>query len=520
MTDAPRAQWNSRIGFVLAAMGSAIGFGSMARFPMNAANNGGAAFILLYAGIMLLIGVPMMVSEFSVGRSAQSNTVGAFKRLTGDRRTPWRAAGVFYFVLAAFFLSWYSIAAGWVLRYVFASATGAYFDDPTAYFTAAQEGPWTLFWHLGVMALTLVAVLGVVSKGIERLNLVLMPALFVIVLFLAIYAATRTGVAEGYSFYLKPDFGAVTLSVVIAAVGQAFFSLSLGQGAMMTYASYLPKSASLARNALTIAMSTLGFAFVCGLMIFPLLSSFGLLGTGKAGLELIFGPLSQAFAAMGSPLGNILGTLFFLATFFAAFTSAVSLVEPAIAYVTDEHRVSRRRAAVLVCALVYAAGIAVAFSIDLLNFEGGLITDAAVILGGLLVSLYVGWRTPAALARARMDEGDEGPRLAKVFHPIVRYVMPGILTALLFFTLLGTPCGLSGGSGASGLVEQLAGTGVLGCGEAAAADMATGWALALMVGIAVGTTLMLLVGSRLRRRPVTGPGHDVIAAEPSLSHNG
>ncbi len=498
-----RAQWNTRVGFILAAMGSAIGFGSIARFPMNTANNGGAAFIILYAVIMLLFGVPMMISEFSIGRSAQSNTVGAFKKLENNPKTRWRRAGIFYFCLAAFFLSWYSIAAGWVLRYVFASATGAYFDDPGTYFADAAEGPSTLFWHFAVMSLTLLGVLGVVSKGIERINLVMMPTLFAIVAGLVAYALTLDGAGSGYSFYLKPDWSAVSVAVVTAALGQAFFSLSLGQGAMMTYASYLPREVSLARSALTIAGSTLIFAFTCGLMIFPMLAAFGLLDSGAAGLGLIFGPLSQAFATMGQPLGNIVGTLFFSGVFFAAFTSAVSLVEPAIAYVTDEHKVSRKRAAVLVCAITYTAGIAVAFSTPLLDFEGGPITDAAVIIGGLMIALYVGWFSPAAVSRARMDEGTEGPRLSWYAYRVARYVMPGVLASLLVFTLIGTPCALSGDAASEGVIEQISGAEIMGCtpgAGTAAANLGTPAALSIMIGTYVATMMLLFVADLTRRR--------------------
>lgn len=457
-----RAQWNSRMGFVLSAIGSAVGFGSIARFPMNAANNGGAAFVLLYAGIMLLVGIPLMIAEFSLGRSAQRNTVGTFVTLQNNARTRWRHAGLLYVLVAAFFLSWYAAVSGWVLRYAFASPTGAYFSAPGAYFLEASEGPDALFWHFGVMLLTLAAVTGKISKGIEKLNLVLMPTLFVSIVGLAIYAATLDGASAGYTFYLQPEFGALTLGVVIAAVGQAFFSLSLGQGAMMTYASYLPRDQSLASNALVIAGSTLVFALTCGFMIFPMLSAFGLLGTEQAGLGLIFGPLSLAFASMGSPTGQIVGTLFFSVTFFAAFTSAVSLTEPAIAYVTEEWRAPRWKSALLVVLVIYSAGIPVALSTDLLNLEGGKITDVAVILGGLLIALYVGWVAPRRLSRERMDSG-EGLRLARFAFPIVRWVMPAVLVALLVFAILGTPCALSGGAAGPGLLDELFGLRALSC---------------------------------------------------------
>lgn len=459
---ANRGQWATGIGFILAAMGSAIGFGSISRFPMNAANNGGAAFVLLYGIVMLVIGIPMLIAEFSMGRTAQRNVAGAFDVLEGRPKSRWRLAGIFFFVLAAFFLSWYSVISGWVLRYIFAATTGAYFEDPAGYQYETLEGPDALVWHLVVMVLTFLVLTTNVSKGIERLNLVLMPALFLIVIGLVIYAFTLPNVAEGYAFYLRPDFSSLSVGVFAAVIGQTFFSLGVGMGAMMTYASYLPREASLSRNATIIALSTLGFAFMCGLMVFPLLSSFGLLGTGAAGLDLIFGPMAQAFIAMGQPLGLIVGTLFFLATFFAAFTSVVSLAEPAIAYTVEEHGVDRKRAALLVCTLIYAAGIVAAFSVDVLAFEGGSFVDMLLIAGGLLVALYVGWRSPAHVARARIDSG-AGPRVGAIVYPIVRYVMPAILIVLLVFSIFGTPCFLSGGTAGGGLLNQLTGATTLGC---------------------------------------------------------
>lgn len=456
-----RAQWATGIGFILAAMGSAIGFGSISRFPMNAANNGGAAFVLLYAVMMVFVGIPMLIAELSVGRDAQKNVVGAFSVLEEKPKTPWRAAGIFFFLFSAFFLSWYAVVSGWVLRYIFAAATGAYFEDPAAYQFDTLEGPDALLYTFLMMALTFIVLTTNVSKGIERLNLVLMPALFVIIIGLVVYAATLPGNAAGYAFYLTPDFSRFSIGLLAAVVGQTFFSLGVGMGAMMTYASYLPKEKSIAQSATIIAFSTLGFAFLCGLMVFPLLSTYGALGTGAAGLDLIFGPLAVAFAAMGQPLGLIVGVFFFLATFFAAFTSAVSLAEPAIAYTIEEHGVSRRRAALLVCTLIYVLGIGAAFSVDLLALEGGALTDAAVILGGLLIAMYVGWWSPAARARARMDQG-HGIKLGWYVYPLVRYVMPTVLLVLLLFSILGTPCALGGTAGGS-LTAQLFGLPVFGC---------------------------------------------------------
>lgn len=456
-----RGQWGSGIGFILAAMGAAIGFGSISRFPMNVANNGGAAFLLLYAAVMILIGIPMLVAEFSIGRAAQKNVVGAFDVLQDKPRSRWRVAGIFFCILAAFFLSWYSVVSGWVLRYIFAATTGAYYDDPAGYQFDTLQGPDALFWHLGMMILTFLVLTTKISKGIERLNLVLMPLLFLIIVGLVIYAATLPNVGPGYAFYLNPDFSKLSVGVFAAVIGQTFFSLGVGMGAMMTYASYLPKNASVAKSAAMISLSTLGFAFLCGLMIFPLLSTFGFLGTGAAGLDLIFGPMAQAFAAMGT-VGLVVGTLFFLATFFAAFTSAVALAEPAIAWIVEEFQIDRKRAALLICTLIYLGGIAVALSTDLIALEGGPLTDALVILGGLIVALYVGWFSPAAKARARMDEG-QGMRIGWFVYPLVKYVMPVILVVLLVFAVLGTPCAFTGGSASAGLTAQFFGAQAIGC---------------------------------------------------------
>lgn len=505
MSDAPRAQWNSKIGFVLAAMGSAVGFGSISRFPMNTANNGGAVFVLIYIGCMFLVGIPLMISEFSVGRPAQSNPVGAFKRLNENVKTRWRGAGFFYLFVTIFFISWYAVIAGWVLRYVFASATGEYFSDPGGFLVSVAEGPVALLGLFAVMGLTLVIVLGAVSKGIERLNLVMMPLLFLIVVFIALYALTLPNIADGYSFYLSPDFSQVNLGVVTSAVGQAFFSLSLGMGVMLTYASYLPKQQSLAGGAFMISFSTLVFAIMCGFMIFPLMSSFGMLDSeAAAGLGLIFGPLSETFAAMGAPWGNIVGTLFFSATFFAAFTSCVSLVEPAISYVQDEHKVGRKRAAVLVCAITYTAGIISAFSMNRVDFFGGPLVDAMILLGGFLICLYVGWFSPRAKAMANMDECEKGMRLARFVHPIVRFGLPPLLAALLFFSIVGTPCALSGGAEAGSLVQSFGGPALLACSGAATAsglsDMSALAALGLTALIGAVTLALLFLWQGMRNR--------------------
>lgn len=469
-----RAQFGSRIGFILAAIGSAVGFGSIARFPMNVANFGGAVFVLIYIGLMVLIGIPMMINEFSLGRDAQKNTVGVYKTLSERENTPWRFAGHLHWLVAAFFLSWYAVVSGWTLKYVFATASGAYFNDPEGYLAGTVEGPDALIWTLVVLVIVLVVVINQINKGIEKVNMVLMPLLFAMIIGLAIYAATLDNVAAGYTFYLRPDFSAVNLSVVTAAVGQAFFSLSLGIGSMMVYASYLSRQTSLASNAIMISVSTLVFAGICGFLIFPLLSAFGMLesSSGVAGLQLIFGPLAAVFTDMGSPLGQIIGTIFFLAVFFAAFSSAIALTEPPIAYATEEHGIDRRRAAILMVGLIYLGAIIFSFSTDMLNYAGGALTDVSVLVGGIVVALYIGWFSPRAKARRRMDESERGLKLSWYVYPLTRYVLPVVLVILTFFAVFGSPCLLSGDAPGGGLMQQLFGWDALACVPEASAQSA------------------------------------------------
>ncbi len=456
-----RMQWASRVGFILAAMGSAVGFGSLARFPMNVANNGGAVFVVLYAIIMVLVGIPMLMAEFSLGRSSQQNTVGTFKHQTNNPRTKWRIAGWFWFIVPTLLLAWYAVVSGWMLRLAFASIAGTYFDDPGVYIANMVDGPGALLWALVVLALTGAVVVFGIAKGIERLNLVLMPTLFAMVIGLAIYAIFLPDSGPGYTFYMQPDFGDIDMSTIIAAVGQAFFSLSLAMGAILIYSSYLSKKSSLAENAIWVSGSTLVFAIISGFMIFPMLSAFGQLeaAEGEAGIGLILGPLTQAFANMsvdfGLAVGMAVGAIFFLAVFFASFTSAVSLSEPAIAYIVEERGVDRKRAVMIVMLVIFSAGIVAALHEPLLDFISGALTDVQVIIGGLILATFVGLKLAKRQAREQMDECESGLRLSWYAYPLVKFVMPAVLVVLLFFSVIGTPCGLTGGEPGLGVIEQI-----------------------------------------------------------------
>lgn len=448
-----RDAWGSKIGFIFAAIGSAIGLGSIVRFPFITAENGGAAFVLIYAGIMLLVGVPMMMSEFALGRRAQRNPVGVFKVLRDKDNTKWRIAGFWYLFVTLVIMVWYTPLVGWVLRYIFASITGSYFGDPVAYFAEIQEGPDALLWTFLVLALVALVVARGISGGIEKINLIMIPSIFAIIVGLVVYAATLAGGSSGYSFYLEPDWGDVSGSTIKAAVAQAFFSLSLGSGAMIVYASYLGRKENLASNALTISVSTLGFAFLAGLMVFPMLSAFGLLEGAAGGIGLIFGPLPAAFASMGQPLGNIVGSIFFLGTFFAAFTSAIALVEPATSYLKDEWHLDRKRATILVCEVIMGLAILAALDSAFLNLAAGNGTDLGVLVGGIFVALFVG-TVLKGLTRDEMDTAERGPRVGRVVYPLVRFVLPLVLVVMAAIALFGNPA-VAGLEASDGFIDDV-----------------------------------------------------------------
>ncbi|MDX1610913.1 MAG: sodium-dependent transporter [Candidatus Thermoplasmatota archaeon] len=452
--DEERGEWGSKLGFIFAAIGSAIGFGSLARFPFVTADNGGAAFVLIYAGIMLVVGVPMMMAEFAIGRASRRNPVGAFAKLRDKAKSKWRAAGFFYLALTVWLLSWYAVTVGWVLRYVFSSTTGSYFADPTTYFANIQEGPAALLFTVIVAVLTFLVVGRGIEGGIEKLNLVMIPSIFVILVGLTIYAATLDGVGAGYEFYLSPDWGEVSAGTIKAAVAQAFFSLSLGSGAMLVYASYIGKQENLASNALTISVSTLGFAFLAGLLVFPLLAGFDLLGSAQPGIGLIFGPLPAAFASLGAPLGQVVGTTFFVATFFAAFTSAVALLEPSVSYLCDEFEIPRRKATFLMAEIVIGLAILPSLSTRFLNLEAGSGTDVLILLGGVLVALFIGLHMKDR-AREEMDAGEGRLFIGRWVNPVVRYAMPVLLGVLTLVALFGNP-EILGLEASEGFVHELA----------------------------------------------------------------
>jgi len=430
MSDKGREEWSSMLGFILASIGSAVGIGNVWRFPYIVGANGGGAFLVPYLISVFLFGLPLMVLEFTIGRSTGSSVASAFQSL----RQRFFAVGLAIVVIVCLILSYYLVITSWVLAYAlffalnrpmdFDAFTGSYL--PLAFFILSG---------LAVFA----TVRSGVREGIERVARYLIPALVVILLFLVVFALTEPGALEGIRFYLLPDYSRLAdPGVWTAAFGQAFFSLSVGMGVMLTYGSYL-KRGGLFRSASIIAVADMAIAILAGLMIFPLVFTAGV--DPAAGVNLAFVTLPAVF--MGMQSGMVLGALFFFMLFAAALTSAVSMLEVPVATLMDSYGYPRRRATLLIFVAVMLLGLPSALSYTALRFEifGAPFLDLAdytfgtigLIAAGLVLSVIGGW----FMERSRIcaEIGGCGWQ-QRIYMVLIRYCVPAILVITLAATLL------------------------------------------------------------------------------------
>ncbi|PIU77462.1 MAG: sodium-dependent transporter, partial [Nitrospirae bacterium CG_4_10_14_3_um_filter_70_108] len=433
--------WSSRLGFVLAAAGSAIGLGNVWKFPYITGVYGGGAFVLVYLAAVALVGIPILVAEILIGRRARKDPVGAMRAVGGRA---W--AGVGWLGVGASFviLSYYSVVAGWTLAYAARAASGGFTGLDAAaistLFDAFLADPTRqLFWHACFMALVIAIVVGGVAKGLERWNKVLMPALVAILLVLFVVALRSPGAAAGFRFMFHADFHKLTPKAWLEALGHSFFTLSLGMGAMLTYGSYLSTKTDLLRSAVVIAVFDALMALVAGLVIFPICFTFGL--QPAAGPGLIFKTLPVAFAQMHG--GSLFALLFFLLLAFAALTSAISLLEVAVAYFVDERGWPRPRATLGMGGVIFLLGIPSALSFSrlahvhlypgmtLFDSLDTLATNYLLPIGGLGIALVAGWR----LARPVALEEFRDPRLFPYWHLAIRYLAPVAVVLILLFKM-------------------------------------------------------------------------------------
>jgi len=434
MAGAAREQWSSRAGFVFAAIGSAVGLGNMWRFSYLTAEHGGAAFVVLYLGITALVGLPILLAELVIGRGSQRSPIRALEHFGG---AAWRPLG-FVFVAAGFLiLAYYGVIAGWTLRYA-ATALVAGFDATIAdSFDEIAQGPHAFGLHVVFMGATITIVASGVKSGIERTALVLMPVLFALVCGLAIYAATLDGGGPGYRYYLQPDFAAILdRDVLTQAAGQAFFSLSLGMGAMLTFGSYLQRENHLPDESLIIAGADIGIAFVAGLVVFPLIFALGLSGlVGESTVGALFITLPQAFAEMGA-VGRPVGFLFFAALVVGALTSAISLLEVVVSSAIDGLGWSRQRATWWMGGLITLMGIPAAWSLDVLGVMDQVANNFFLLGGGLALSIFVGWVMKDPVGEVSI--GTSGIRWFFLWRTLLRFVVPAVLLYVLFDAIPGT----------------------------------------------------------------------------------
>ncbi len=401
-----RANFGSKLGAILAAAGSAVGLGNIWRFPYETGNHGGAAFIFIYIGCVFILGIPIMVSEFLIGRHSRSNTAGAYQRLAPG--TQWRWLGRMGVLAGFLILGYYSVVAGWTLEYITEALSNGFAGKSSSDFINAfnsfSSNPWRpILWLIIFLLATHLIIVKGVEKGIEKSAKIMMPVLFILLIILAVCSVMLPGAGEGLKFLLKPDFSKVDSSVFLGAMGQAFFSLSLGMGCLCTYASYFRKETNLSKTALSVSAIDTLVAILAGLIIFPAAFSVGI--QPDAGPSLLFITLPNVFqqAFHNIPiLAYLFSILFYVLLALAALTSTISLHEVATAYLHEEFHLSRKKAAGTVtggciflgifCSLSLGIGKGYTlFGLGLFDLFDFVTAKIMLPLGGLLISIFVGW---------------------------------------------------------------------------------------------------------------------------------
>jgi len=445
-----RGNFGSRLGVVLATAGSAVGLGNVWRFPYMTGENGGAAFILLYIACILVLGIPGMLSEFIVGRHAQSNAARAYDKLSNGR--PWKLVGHLGILTSTIILGFYAVVAGWCLQYLFASIAGQVNGDAEYvknYFVTFSSDPLKpVLWGIGFVLITHLVVVRGVRAGIERASKVLMPVLLFLLVIIVIASCALPGAMEGVRFLFMPDFSKLSSGVFLEALGQAFFSLSLGTACLCTYASYFSKDTNLLYSAGQIAALDTVIAILSGLMIFPAAASVGI--SPDSGPSLIFITLpnvfQQAFSAV-PVVGYVISIMFYALLVFAALTSTISMHEIGTAFFTEELQLPRRKSAwvltivasviCIFCALSVGAYDLKVLGLSLMDFCDRLTANFMLPLGGMLACLFVGWYIPKTTAYDEFtNQGSLSGRLFGFYLFAVRYVCP-ICIMLVFLHQLG-----------------------------------------------------------------------------------
>ena len=432
-SSSARGSWNSKLGFILAAAGSAVGLGNIWAFPTKVATQGGAAYLLIYLLCTFAIGFPVMVAELTIGRKTRKNPVGAFKALTNNKFFP--LVGLWGVICGVMILSFYTVIAGWAFGFAFEELF--YFlgmTDAANWVSNTGDGLKNAIVAALFMLATIKIVTGGVSGGIEKATKAMMPLLIGVVTIMTIYVLFQPGASEGVSQYLIPDFSKINAELIFSAMGQAFFSLSLGMGALITYGSYLNEKENIPQAAAFVTLADVGIAFLAGLLIIP-----ALYVAQAAGIEifvgdqlassttLVFQILPALFHSMGGFLGLIFGVTFFLLLSMAALTSTISLLEVPVAYMIDEHEMPRKKAAYGVGGFVLAISVAVAFFPVLIGHFDNIFNNIGLPLGGILTCIFVGYVWKPENALTEMEFGFAGIKqtiFSKVWPVFIWVICP------------------------------------------------------------------------------------------------
>ena len=446
-----RDSFGSRFGALVAMAGSAVGLGNLWRFPYLVGENGGAAFIIVYVILSFVICLPIFVSEFVIGRRSQKNAYSAFRDLSGG--SAWRWVGLFTIIVPLIVLSYYSVIGGWSVEYLLKSLTFSFtggesqsalstmFSD----FVSSAWGP--LLVHTGFLLVTTLIVMVGIKDGIEKFSKVMMPMLFFIVIGIAIYSMTLPGAKAGLDYLFNPDFSKINGKAIAAALGQAFFSLSLGFGTIMTYASYVDKKENPLFQSVATASSDLMFALVAGMAIMPAVFAFGI--SPQTGPGLVFETLPYVFGQM--PAGGFIAILFFLALLVAAVTSSISMLEVAVAYLVEEKKMSRIWACVILFAICWVVGAVCSLSFgplshikidggNIFDFFDNLSSNILMTLGSLFTVLFVGWRLKKTDVYDEFTNGGTLSTNARIFGVLwflIRYICPLAIILIFVSGLLG-----------------------------------------------------------------------------------
>ncbi len=443
-----RGIWSGKLAFILAAAGSAVGLGNIWRFPTEAASHGGGVFLLIYLVFAFLIGYPVMMAEMSIGRNSRKNPVGAFKFLASDNKL-YMLIGAWGVLCGIMILSYYTVVAGWTFSYVFEELFHFMgMAELSNWFGDTSHGINNALFSVLFMSATIAIITGGVAEGIEKATKTLMPLLILILIILIGYVLTQEGSAKGLSRYLTPDLTKINAEVIFAAMGQAFFSLSLGMGAIITYGSYLPKRENIAGAAAYVTLFDTGIAFLAGLLIIPAMfvaQSNGITifegGGLKAGPALIFQVLPNMFHNIGGMWGMVFGVGFFLLLSIAALTSTISLLEVVTAYAIDEHGVQRKKAAMGVGSGILLVSLFISFDISLIGTLDLIFSSIGLPLGGFLICLFVGYKWGPQDAMAELEVGYdqfEKSIVRKAWPVFIKVLAPLAILYNLVSTLFGT----------------------------------------------------------------------------------